>query len=58
MRLTLFGYMPRPFSIPNGSLKAKYVLHKICLDTAISIKVVPRAKWKSRIRARKAAGNR
>jgi hypothetical protein len=26
--------------------------------TAISIKVVPRAKWKSRIRTRKAAGNR
>jgi hypothetical protein len=28
------------------------------LHTAISIKVVPRAKRKSRIRARKAAGNR
>jgi hypothetical protein len=27
-------------------------------STAISIKVVPRAKWKSRIRARNAAGNR
>ena len=30
----------------------------ICLYTAISIKVVPRAKRKSLIRARKAAGNR
>ena len=30
----------------------------VSLYTAISIKVVPRAKRKSRIRARKAAGNR
>ena len=35
-----------------------YWIYHVYMDTAISIKVVPRAKRKSRIRARKAAGNR
>ena len=49
----------------NGGITAGIFLASILLKemrylvyTAISIKVVPRAKRKSRIRARKAAGNR
>jgi hypothetical protein len=49
---------------PHGKLgliergKVNDVTYACSIHTAISIKVVPRAKRKSRIRARKAAGNR